>query len=170
MPIDKMPKDKMPNDLLAFCPDFFVFIWHFVRLNLFWRLIRTMSTWFGILSEWQQKKTIKSPDKMPTNHLAFCQLAFCPHTLIQPYQSSINTMSGKSIGRWVTIEIMIGLFSDRLAKLWFWGPCYFHWLCKLWTRGSCLHVVKKYADILMHPLDMENYWLTQMTIHVFFTK
>ena len=30
-----------------------------------------------------------------------------------------------------------------------------------------MHVVKKYADILMHPLDMENYWLTQMTIHVF---
>ena len=112
----------------------------------------------------------KSLDKMPTNHLAFCQLAFCPHTLIQPYQSSINTMSGKSIGRWVTIEIMIGLFSDRLAKLWFWGPCYFHWLCKLWTRGSCLHMVKNYADIHMHPLDMENYWLAQMTIHVFFTK
>ena len=37
MPIDKMPKDKMPNDLLAFCLDFFVVIWHFVRLNFFWR-------------------------------------------------------------------------------------------------------------------------------------
>ena len=33
---------QMPNDLLAFCPHFFVVIWHFVR---------TISRWFGILSE-----------------------------------------------------------------------------------------------------------------------
>ena len=40
--------------LLAFCLDHVNMIWHFVRLNFFRRFVWTMSTWFGILSEWQQ--------------------------------------------------------------------------------------------------------------------
>ena len=30
-----MPTDKILNDLLAFCPEFYVVIWHFFCLNFF---------------------------------------------------------------------------------------------------------------------------------------
>ena len=34
--------DKMPNYLLALCPDFFVVILHFVRLNFFWLIFKSL--------------------------------------------------------------------------------------------------------------------------------
>ena len=38
--------------------------------------ILTKRNWDGQNAKWQQK----SPDKVPTNNLAFCPLAFCPTT------------------------------------------------------------------------------------------
>ena len=52
----KMSTDKMPNDLLAFCPD---------KIPI------------EIETDKMPNNKKKSLDKMLTNHLAFCSLAFC---------------------------------------------------------------------------------------------
>ena len=60
MPTDKMPMNKMPNDLLAFCPDFFLLFG-----------ILSVSTSIGILSGQNANKSF-----------GICPLPFCPHTMI----------------------------------------------------------------------------------------
>ena len=47
-----MPTAKLLNDILVFCPDFFVVIWHFVHLNFFAEIILTLTLDLRSLATW----------------------------------------------------------------------------------------------------------------------